>query len=143
MIRGGTTTFVDMYFYPDTIAKVVENCGLRAVIASPSIDYPSPGFKGWDDSFKAAVNFVGRWHNKNERITPAFAPHSAYTVSPEHLKQVMILIDWGRMKKELRKNTSITHCHVLNTLATRLTVKESCSTLVYTKVSIYVKSIIY
>ena len=88
MIRGGTTTFVDMYFYPDTIAEVVDECGMRAVIAAPSIDFPSPGFKGWDDSFAAAIDFVTRWQDKNERITPAFAPHAPYTVSPEHIAEV-------------------------------------------------------
>ena len=86
MIRGGTTTFVDMYFYPDEIAAVVERCGLRAVVAAPHIDYPSPGFKGWDDSFAAAVDFVTRWRGRHPRITPAFAPHAPYTVSPEHLR---------------------------------------------------------
>ena len=86
MIRGGTTTFVDMYFYPDQIAGVVERCGLRAVVAAPHIDYPSPGFKGWDDSFAAARDFVVRWQGKHPRITPAFAPHAPYTVAPEHLQ---------------------------------------------------------
>ena len=86
MIRGGTTTFVDMYFYPDEIAGVVDRCGLRAVVAAPHIDYPSPGFSGWDDSFAAAADFVGRWQGKHPRITPAFAPHSPYTVSPQHLR---------------------------------------------------------
>ena len=86
MIRGGTTTFVDMYFYPDEIAAVVDQCGLRAVVAAPHIDYPSPGFKGWDDSFAAARDFVSRWTGKHPRITPAFAPHAPYTVSPEHLQ---------------------------------------------------------
>lgn len=86
MIRGGTTTFVDMYFYPDQIAAVVDSCGLRAVVAAPHIDYPSPGFKGWDDSFAAARDFVQRWQGRHPRVTPAFAPHAAYTVSPEHLQ---------------------------------------------------------
>ena len=86
MIRGGTTTFVDMYFYPDEIAGVVDRCGLRAVVAAPHIDYPSPGFSGWDDSFAAAADFVKRWQGKNPRITPAFAPHAPYTVSAEHLQ---------------------------------------------------------
>ncbi|HBM83499.1 MAG TPA: 5-methylthioadenosine deaminase, partial [Halieaceae bacterium] len=86
MIRGGTTTFVDMYFYPDEIATVVERCGLRAVVGAPHIDYPSPGFSGWDDSFAAADEFVQRWQGKHPRITPAFAPHAPYTVSPEHLQ---------------------------------------------------------
>ena len=35
MIRGGTTTFVDMYYYPDAIAEVVESCGMRALISAP------------------------------------------------------------------------------------------------------------
>ena len=86
MIRGGTTSFVDMYFYPDEIAGVVDRCGLRAVVAAPHIDYPSPGFGGWDDSFAAAIDFVTRWRGKHPRVTPAFAPHAPYTVSPEHLR---------------------------------------------------------
>ncbi|MDX8405678.1 MAG: amidohydrolase [Mariprofundus sp.] len=85
MIRGGTTTFVDTYFYPDAIARVTEQCGLRAIIAAPVIDYPSPGFKGWDDSFAAAKTFVEQWKN-HRLITPAIGPHAPYTVNPEHLE---------------------------------------------------------
>ncbi|MFZ5608646.1 MAG: amidohydrolase [Pseudomonadota bacterium] len=88
MIRGGTTSFVDMYFYPDTIASVIEACGLRAIIAAPMIDYPSPGFAGWDDSLAAGIAFVTRWQGRTPRITPALGPHAPYTVSPEHLAQV-------------------------------------------------------
>lgn len=87
MIKSGTSTFVDMYFYPDVIAEVVADCGLRAVVAAPMIDYPSPGFIGWDDSFKEGVAFVRRWKGRNSRITPALAPHAPYTVSDVHLKQ--------------------------------------------------------
>ncbi|XOV84787.1 MAG: amidohydrolase family protein [bacterium] len=85
MIRGGTTTFVDMYFYPEEIAAVVDRCGLRAVIGAPHIDFPSPGFEGWDDSFAAARQFVNDWQGRHDRIRPAFAPHAPYTVSAEHL----------------------------------------------------------
>lgn len=88
MIQGGTTSFVDMYFYPEVIAGVVDRCGLRAVISTPMIDFPSPGFKGWDDSFKAGVEFVEEWKGKHSRINPALAPHAPYTVSKEHLAQV-------------------------------------------------------
>ncbi len=88
MIRSGTTSYVDMYFYPGTIADVVDKCGMRAVVSAPMIDFPSPGFKGWDDSFAAGVEFVNKWKGRNSRITPALAPHAAYTVSPEHLKAV-------------------------------------------------------
>jgi len=85
MIRGGITTFVDNYFYPDVIARVTEQCGLRAIIGAPVIDFPSPGFKGWNDSFAAARAFVRQWKH-HRLITPAIAPHAPYTVKPEHLK---------------------------------------------------------
>lgn len=89
MIRGGTTTFVDMYFHPDVIAEVVDACGLRAIIASAAIDFPSPGFTGWDDAFAAAVDFVQRWKGRNPRITPAIGPHAPFTVAPEHLVEAL------------------------------------------------------
>jgi 5-methylthioadenosine/S-adenosylhomocysteine deaminase len=87
MIRGGTTTFVDMYFYPDAEASVIDQCGLRGVIAPSAIDFPSPGSTGWDDSFAAAVDFAERWKGRNPRILPALGVHAPYTVSPEHLQQ--------------------------------------------------------
>jgi len=101
MIQSGTTSFVDMYFYPEVIAGVVEKCGLRAVITAPMIDFPSPGFKGWDDSFNAGVKFVKDWQGKNARITPGLAPHAPYTVSKEHLADV------AKVAKELGAPISI------------------------------------
>jgi 5-methylthioadenosine/S-adenosylhomocysteine deaminase len=89
-IRGGTTTIVDMYFYPEVSANELEGCGLRAILGAPMIDYPSPGFKGWDDSFAAGRKFAGEWANRNGRIRPALAPHAPYSVSPDHLRQVAV-----------------------------------------------------
>jgi 5-methylthioadenosine/S-adenosylhomocysteine deaminase len=90
MVRGGTTTIVDMYFYPRVAAKIYETCGIRAILGAPMIDYPSPGFKGWDDSFAAGKDFVATFNDPSGRLTAAFAPHGAYTVSPEHLKAVLV-----------------------------------------------------
>jgi len=42
MIRGGTTSFVDMYYFPDTIAEVVDSCGMRALISATVTDHRSP-----------------------------------------------------------------------------------------------------
>lgn len=89
MIQSGITTFVDMYFYPDVGAQVVLDCGLRAVIAAPLIDFPSPGFEGWEDSFAEGLEFVKRWKGKSQRIMPALAPHAPYTVSPKHYLEVL------------------------------------------------------
>lgn len=86
MIKGGTTAFVDMYFHPKEIARVVEECGLRAVIGAAVIEQESGYAKNFKDAMNKAESFIREWKGRNSRITPAFAAHSAYTVTPESLK---------------------------------------------------------
>ena len=86
MIRGGTTTFVDMYYYPDTIAEVVDSCGMRALISATVIDQRSPDAEDADDSIRKGSGFIERWLGKNDRITPIFGPHANYTLNAEQLK---------------------------------------------------------
>ena len=88
MIRGGTTTFVDMYYYPDTIAEVVESCGMRALISATVIERPSPGADNAADSLAKGLEFIKRWKNKNPRITPIFGPHANYTLNEAQLRAV-------------------------------------------------------
>jgi len=85
MIRGGTTTFVDMYYFPDTIAEVVDSCGMRAMISATVIDQRSPDAEGASDSIEKGSDFVERWLGKNDRITPIFGPHANYTLNAEQL----------------------------------------------------------
>ena len=85
MIRGGTTTFVDMYYYPDTIAEVVDACGMRALISATVIDQRSPDAEGASDSIENGVGFIERWKDRHPRITPIFGPHANYTLNAEQL----------------------------------------------------------
>ena len=86
MIRGGTTTIVDMYYYPDTIAEVIDSCGLRALISATVIDQRSPDAEGADDSIAKGSGFIERWLGRNSRITPIFGPHANYTLDAEQLQ---------------------------------------------------------
>jgi 5-methylthioadenosine/S-adenosylhomocysteine deaminase len=86
MIRGGTTTFVDMYYYPDTIAEIVDSCGMRALISATVIDQRSPDAEDAGDSIRKGNGFIERWLGKNDRITPIFGPHANYTLNAEQLK---------------------------------------------------------
>jgi 5-methylthioadenosine/S-adenosylhomocysteine deaminase len=86
MIRGGTTTFVDMYYYPDTIAEVVDRCGMRALVSATVIDQRSPDAENADDSIAKGNGFIERWQGKNSRITPIFGPHANYTLNAEQLQ---------------------------------------------------------
>jgi 5-methylthioadenosine/S-adenosylhomocysteine deaminase len=86
MIRGGTTTFVDMYYYPDTIAETVDSCGMRALISATVIDQRSPDAEDAADSISKGSSFIERWQGKNSRITPIFGPHANYTLNAEQLQ---------------------------------------------------------
>lgn len=88
MIRGGTTTFVDMYYFPDVIANVVESCGMRALISATVIDQRSPDAENADDSISKGRAFIDRWQGRNSRITPIFGPHANYTLDLDQLRAV-------------------------------------------------------
>ncbi|MGH9754869.1 MAG: amidohydrolase family protein [Blastocatellia bacterium] len=87
MIRGGTTTYADMYYFEDAIAEETRKAGLRGVLGETVIDFPAPDNKTWDAALGYTESFVKRWKG-DTLITPAIAPHAPYTVSAEHLKEV-------------------------------------------------------
>jgi 5-methylthioadenosine/S-adenosylhomocysteine deaminase len=86
MIRGGTTAYVDMYYFEDAIADETARAGMRAVLGETLIDFPAPDNKTWDAGMAYVEKFVTKWKG-HPLITPAIAPHAPYTVSTEHLKQ--------------------------------------------------------
>lgn len=85
MIRGGTTTFVDMYYYPDIIAEVIDACGLRALISATVIDQRSPDAENADDALAKGRRFAERWLGANSRIMPILGPHANYTLNRDQL----------------------------------------------------------
>lgn len=89
MIRGGTTTFLDMYYFPDAVAKAVEGCGLRVLVAPTVIDQKSPDASDAEDSLRKAEDFVKRWKGRNNRIMPMISAHALYTVKPERLREIV------------------------------------------------------
>ncbi len=84
MLRGGITTFVDMYYFEEVIAEEADGCGMRAVVGETLIDFPAPDNESWEAAIGYMRNFAQRWQ-EHPRITPAVAPHAPYTVSAEHL----------------------------------------------------------
>ncbi|MEM8933428.1 MAG: amidohydrolase family protein, partial [Acidobacteriota bacterium] len=90
MIRGGTTTFVDMYYFEDAIAEETAACGLRAIVGETLIDFPAPDNETWDEAIAYTDAFVAKWKG-HPLITPAIAPHAVYTVSAEHLAETHAL----------------------------------------------------
>ncbi len=87
MIRGGTTTFVDMYYFPDVVADVVESCGMRAMVSATVIDQRSPDAENASDSIRKGLEFIGRRKGTSSRVIPIFGPHAIYTLNADQLKE--------------------------------------------------------
>jgi len=92
MIRGGTTCFNDMYFFPEITARIAAHTGMRAVIGLIVIDFPSVWGSGPDDYSAKATELHDRYR-QHPLIRTAFAPHAPYTVSDGPLKRVRTLAD--------------------------------------------------
>jgi 5-methylthioadenosine/S-adenosylhomocysteine deaminase len=88
MIRTGTTTFCDMYFFADTTAKETEKAGLRAVINEAIIDFPTNSYKNTKEAFAKNTEFIKKWQN-NQLITPAILFHSTYSCNKDTLLHVL------------------------------------------------------
>jgi 5-methylthioadenosine/S-adenosylhomocysteine deaminase len=92
MIRGGTTTYCDMYYFEDAIADETAKAGVRGVLGETIIDFPVADNKTNAEAMAYVEKFVQHWKG-NELIVPAIAPHAPYTVSEEHLKSVRAFSD--------------------------------------------------
>src|SRR5215203_2272578 len=92
MIRGGTTTYCDMYYFEDAIADETAKAGVRGVLGETIIDFPVADNKTNAEGMAYVEKFVGRWKG-HELVIPAIAPHAPYTVSEAHLKAVRAFSD--------------------------------------------------
>jgi 5-methylthioadenosine/S-adenosylhomocysteine deaminase len=78
MIESGTTTFVDMYYFEEEIAKAAAEAGLRGVLGQTIIQFPVADAKTPADALARAEKFI-REFKDNGLIVPAVAPHALYT----------------------------------------------------------------
>ncbi len=85
MIRSGTTSFVDMYLFEETIAQVVDRVGMRAWLGEGLFDFPSPSFSSGFEALKETERLVENW-KYNPRITITVDPHTPYTCSSKLLE---------------------------------------------------------
>ena len=109
MIRGGTTTFADMYYFEDAVAEEVKATGMRGVLGETVLDFPVPDSKSPAQTFAYTEKFLQRWKG-DALIHAAVAPHSIYTCSDKTLQDAAalarkygapILIHVAEIKKEL------------------------------------------
>jgi len=108
MIRSGTTTFADMYYFEDAEAEETKAAGLRGVLGETWIDFPVPDNKNEAEMAAYSEKFLKKWQG-DPLIHAAVAPHSIYTCSEKTLRDAAamarkyhapILIHVSEMRKE-------------------------------------------
>lgn len=86
MVKGGTTTFLDMYDHMDQVGKVVEESGIRGVLTRGVIGLCPPELQ--DQKLAEAIRIARDWHGKAEgRITTMMSPHAPYTCPPDYIEK--------------------------------------------------------
>lgn len=90
LIRGGTTTFSDMYFFPDVTAERADFAGIRAQLMFPIIDVPT-AWAADPESYLAKGLALRDRYRGHDRVEIGFGPHSNYTVSEATLARVATL----------------------------------------------------
>ena len=92
MLRGGTTCFNDMYFFPDIAARAAAHCGMRASIGLIVLDFPTVWAHDADEYISKGLA-VHDQYRSDPLITTLFAPHAPYTVSDKPLEHIRVLAD--------------------------------------------------
>ena len=80
MLRGGVTCFNDMYFFPEVVAKVAEEAGIRATLGLILLEFPTAWAKDADEYLKKGRE-VHDAYREHPLIKTALAPHAPYSVS--------------------------------------------------------------
>jgi 5-methylthioadenosine/S-adenosylhomocysteine deaminase len=92
MIRCGTTTFADGYFFEEEVARATGQSGMRALLAEGILDFPTPDSFSPEESLEIIERFI-KGYSHSTLIRPTLFPHTVYTCSPELLKRCRQIAD--------------------------------------------------
>ena len=92
MLRGGTTCYAEMYFFPDSAARATDRLGMRALMGITVIEFPTPYASDVDDYLAKGLAARDAWAG-HERIGFSMAPHAPYTISDATFRRIQMLSD--------------------------------------------------
>ncbi|UJH67817.1 amidohydrolase family protein [Allomuricauda sp. SCSIO 65647] len=92
MALSGITTYADMYYHVDEMARATAKVGLRALLGQTVIGFPVVDAKEPYGGLAYARNIRGQF-DKYSRVALALAPHAAYTLSADRLREVRAMSD--------------------------------------------------
>ena len=91
-LLSGSTTVMDMFWYPDETVKAAKDLGMRVSTGGIFFDLPGIGGRSQQDYISEADNFYQN-HSSDDSVIPAILPHGSYTVSPQNLSEAKSIAD--------------------------------------------------
>ena len=91
-LLSGSTTVMDMFWYPDETVKAAKDLGMRISTGGIFFDLPGIGGRSHKDYISEANNFYQK-HSSDDSVIPAVLPHGSYTVSPQNLSEAKSIAD--------------------------------------------------
>ncbi len=92
MILSGTTSFTDMYFFPEVTAKEALHAGIRAQLAAPTIEFQTPWAKTADEHIHKTLALHDDFKHQ-DLIQVGFGPHAPYTVTDKSFEKIATLAE--------------------------------------------------
>ncbi|HKN06882.1 MAG TPA: amidohydrolase [Thermoplasmata archaeon] len=103
MLLSGTTSFLDLYYFEDAVARAVESLGIRGFLGWAVLDPELTTQKGVPvDNARA---FIGRWKD-HPRVSPLVAPQGVYVCGKE---------TWLRAREVADAAGTLVHYHLSET----------------------------
>lgn len=92
MLSRGITTFADMYYFPDEVARCATRAGMRVEVAFPVIDFGNLWSRDADEALHKGMALYDEYRD-DPLVNIAFGPHAAYTVSRPALEKTAMYAD--------------------------------------------------
>jgi len=112
MLKSGTTTMLDMYYFMEQVAQAVAETGISGVLSRGVVGNGPNGEKALAEAIELVHKYNGA---ENGRLKVMLGPHAPYTCSGEYLR---------RVKKEAERLNVGLHIHVAETLDEIKTIQE-------------------
>jgi 5-methylthioadenosine/S-adenosylhomocysteine deaminase len=90
MLRSGTTFFSDLYFFPDAVAQVATEMGMRVQICVPIVEFANVWAQSEDEHIHKGL-MVHDDFRSSDLVHSCFGPHSPYAVSDKGMNRIMVL----------------------------------------------------
>jgi cytosine/adenosine deaminase-related metal-dependent hydrolase len=87
MIEGGVTTFVDMYYFEEEVARAARQAGMRGIVGQTIVNFPAPDAPEPYGGIARTEQLIAALRG-DPLVTAAFAPHAPYTVDATHLREI-------------------------------------------------------